>query len=184
MESAGTLVSRTDDIAAHLAGYLRATDPLAKTIVFCVDQVHARTMREALERELADQVNEFSRRGETYVDRVVAEEGADGRRTLGRFSDPEQVSPVVVTTSRLLSTGVNVPTCKNIVLARPVNSIVEFKQIIGRGTRLLEPQKTWFTIVDYAGATKHFYDEEWDGDPQFVDLDTLIPAIPPGRSRD
>ena len=62
-------------------------------------------MREALERELADQVNEFSRRGETYVDRVVAEEGADGRRTLGRFSDPEQVSPVVVTTSRLLSTA-------------------------------------------------------------------------------
>ena len=86
---------------------------------------------------------------------------------------------MVVTTSRLLSTGVDVPTCKNIVLARPVNSIVEFKQIIGRGTRLLEPQKTWFTIVDYAGATKHFYDEEWDGDPQFVDLDTLIPASPP-----
>jgi len=120
----------------------------------------------------------------TYVERVVAEEGADGRRTLGRFSNPEENAPVIVTTSRLLSTGVDVPTCKNVVLARPVNSIVEFKQIIGRGTRLLEPRKTWFTIVDYAGATKHFYDEEWDGDPQFVDLDTLFPPAPPAETED
>lgn len=182
--SAGTLVSQTDAIAAHLARYLRATDLRAKTIVFCVDQDHAEKMRLALERELADQVAEFGRRGETYVERVVAEEGADGRRTLGRFSNPEEISPVIVTTSRLLSTGVDVPTCKNIVLARPVNSIVEFKQIIGRGTRLLEPQKTWFTIVDYAGATKHFYDEEWDGDPQFVDLDTLFPSAASAEAGD
>ena len=96
----------------------------------------------------------------------------------GRFSEPTEPYPVVVATSRLLSTGVDVPTCKNIVLARPVHSMVEFKQIIGRGTRLLEPDKNWFTIVDYAGATKHCYDEEWDGDPQFVDLDTLLPAEP------
>ena len=107
----------------------------------------------------------------------------EGKR-LSAGSATRSSIPVVVTTSRLLSTGVDVPTCKNIVLARPVNSIVEFKQIIGRGTRLLEPQKTWFTIVDYAGATKHFYDEEWDGDPQFVDLDTLIPDLHPGRGRD
>jgi hypothetical protein len=127
---------------------------------------------------LADRAEEFRRRGETYIERIVAEEGAEGRRTLGRFCDPEQASPVVVTTSRLLSTGVDIPTCKNVVLARPVNSMVEFKQIIGRGTRLVEPQKTWFTIVDYSGATKHFYDEEWDGDPEFVDLDTLLPVEP------
>ncbi len=182
--TAGTLVSLTGAVAAHLARYLRATDFRAKTIVFCVDQDHAEKMRLALERELADQVAELGRRGETYVERVVAEEGADGRRTLGRFSNPEENSPVIVTTSRLLSTGVDVPTCKNIVLARPVNSIVEFKQIIGRGTRLLEPQKTWFTIVDYAGATKHFYDEEWDGDPQFVDLDTLFPSAAPAEAGD
>jgi type I restriction enzyme, R subunit len=87
--------------------------------------------------------------------------------------------PPTTVTLALLSTGVDVPTCKDIVLARPVNSIVEFKQIIGRGTRLLGPQKTWFTIVDYAGATRHFYDEQWDGDPQFVDLDALLPAGPP-----
>jgi superfamily II DNA or RNA helicase len=177
--AAAALVNRTEAIAAHLANFLRITDPLAKTIVFCVDQAHADRMRQALERELHDRVEEFSRRGDTYVERVVAEEGGEGRRTLGRFSDPEQGSPVVVTTSRLLTTGVDVPTCKNIVLARPVNSMVEFKQIIGRGTRLLEPRKSWFTIVDYAGATKHFYDEEWDGDPQFVDLDALLPAVPP-----
>jgi type I restriction enzyme R subunit len=182
--TAGTLVSQTDAVAAHLARYLRATDLQAKTIVFCVDQDHADRMRLALERELADQVAEFGRRGQSYVERIVAEEGTDGRRTLGRFSNPEENAPVIVTTSRLLSTGVDVPTCKNVVLARPVNSIVEFKQIIGRGTRLLEPQKTWFTIVDYAGATKHFYDEEWDGDPQFVDLDTLLPPALPGQSEE
>lgn len=179
--TAGTLVSQTDVIAVHLARYLRTTDLNAKTIVFCVDQDHADRMRAALERELADQVAEVGRRGETYVERIVAEEGVDGRRTLGRFSDSEQTTPVVVTTSRLLSTGVDVPTCKNVVLARPVHSIVEFKQIIGRGTRLLEPQKCWFTIVDYAGATRHFYDAEWDGDPQFVDIDSLLPPAPSGQ---
>src|SRR5439155_22162165 len=115
------------------------------------------------------------RRGEEYVELIVSDE----KKSLGRFSEPSEPYPVVVTTSRLLSTGVDVPTCKNVVLTRPVNSMVEFKQIIGRGTRLLEPQKTWFTIVDYAGATQHFYDEEWDGDPQFVDLDTLIPTTLP-----
>lgn len=178
VEQAATLVERTDAVAAHLANYLRTTDPLAKTIVFCVDQDHADRMRKSLEMQLADRVEEFKRRGDEYIERIVSEEGAEGKRALGKFGDPEQGTPVVVTTSRLLSTGVDVPTCKNIVLARPVNSVVEFKQIIGRGTRLLEPQKSWFTIVDYAGATKHFYDEEWDGDPQFVDLDTLVPAAP------
>jgi superfamily II DNA or RNA helicase len=174
-EAAATLVSRTDDIARHLARYLRATDPLAKTIVFCVDIPHAEAMKTALQRELAAEVEACRRRGEEYVELIVSDE----KKALGRFAEPSEPYPVVVATSRLLSTGVDVPTCKNVVLARPVNSMVEFKQIIGRGTRLLEPQKSWFTIVDYAGATKHFYDEEWDGDPQFVDLDTLSPADPP-----
>jgi superfamily II DNA or RNA helicase len=171
---ARVLVGRTDEIAAHLARYLRTTDPLAKTIVFCADVAHAGLMRDALEREFAVEVAACRARQEDYIQVIVHDE----KRALGRFTDPEQPYPVVATTSRLLSTGVDIPTCKNIVLARPVNSIVEFKQIIGRGTRLREPQKTWFTIVDYAGATRHFYDEQWDGDPQFVDVDRLLPAVP------
>jgi type I restriction enzyme, R subunit len=172
VEASATLVHRTDAIASHLAKYLRATDPKAKTIVFCVDIPHAVRMKAALERELAEEVADRRLRGAEFVELIVSDE----KRALGRFCEPTEPNPVVVTTSRLLSTGVDIPTCKNIVLARPVNSIVEFKQIIGRGTRLLEPEKTWFTIIDYAGATKHCYDEEWDGDPQFVDLDTLFPA--------
>jgi superfamily II DNA or RNA helicase len=173
-EAAATLVSRTNDIARHLARYLRATDPLAKKIVFCVDIPHAETMKTALQRELAAEVAACRRRGEEYVELIVSDE----KKALGRFAEPTEPYPVVVATSRLLSTGVDVPTCKNVVLARPVNSMVEFKQIIGRGTRLLEPQKIWFTIVDYAGATKQFHDEKWDGDPPFVDLDTLLPEEP------
>ena len=82
---------------------------------------------------------------------------------------------MIVTTSRLLSTGVDVPTCKNIVLARPVGSLVEFKQIIGRGSRLYEPEKTWFTIIDYAGAINLFFDPNFDGDPELVEVEPLVP---------
>src|SRR5260370_9136505 len=80
---------------------------------------------------------------------MVSDEGAEGKRALGRFSTPDERTPVIVTTSRLLSTGVDIPPCKNIVLARPVGSLVEFKQIIGRGSRLYDPEETWFTIIDY-----------------------------------
>src|SRR5438132_6715235 len=110
-----------------------------------------------------------------YIERIVSEEGTEGKRALGRFSTPEERTPVIVTTSRLLSTGIDVPTCKNIVLARPVGSFVEFKQIIGRGTRLHEPDKTWFTILDYAGATRHFFDPDFDGYPEMVEVEPLIP---------
>ena len=82
-----------------------------------------------------------------------------------------------MTTSRLLSTGVDVPTCQNIVLARPVGSLVEFKQIIGRGSRLYEPDKTWFTIRDYAGAIKRFFDPNFDGDPELVEVEPLVPQL-------
>src|SRR5213078_4816520 len=82
---------------------------------------------------------------------------------------------------RLLSTGVDVPTCKNIVLVRPVGSIVEFKQIIGRGSRLYEPNKTWFTIIDYTGAIKLFFDPDFDGDPELVEVERLIPQPPQMR---
>jgi len=173
LESSAAMVARTDVIAAHLARKLRETDTKAKTIVFCVDQEHARLMLEALEREFPAEIESFKARGENYIERIVSDEGADGKRALGKFSDSEKDAPVIVTTSKLLSTGVDIPPCKNIVIARPIGSIVEFKQIIGRGTRLDEPQKMWFTIIDYAGTTKHFYDPDFDGDPQFIELDNL-----------
>src|SRR5947209_1235143 len=170
-ETSATLEARTRVIAQHLAAYMQHSDPLGKTIVFCVDQEHAEKMREALEQTCA----EFATQYRGYVERIVSEEGHEGRRALGRFTTPDERTPVIVTTSRLLSTGVDVPTCKNIVLARPVGSLVEFKQIIGRGSRLYEPEKTWFTIVDYAGAIKLFFDPNFDGDPELVEVEPLVP---------
>jgi type I site-specific restriction endonuclease len=143
-ETAVTMLARTSIIAQHLAAYLRQTGPLAKTIVFCVNQDHAERMRAALEHACSENVMRYT----GYIERIVSDEGIEGKRALGHFSTPEDRMPVIVTTSRLLSTGVDIPTCKNIVPARPVGSLVEFKQIIGRGSRLHEPDKTWFTIID------------------------------------
>lgn len=171
VETPERLRAATEKIADHLAAYLRRTDPLAKTMVFCIDQQHAADMRSAIERACEDEC----RRNPGYVTRIVSDEGMEGKRELDRFSTPAERTPVVVTTSKLLSTGVDVPTCKNIVLARPVGSMVEFKQIIGRGTRLSEPEKNWFTILDYAGASRHFFDEDFDGDPEVVEVEPLIP---------
>ena len=173
-ETPQSLRERTGVIAEHLASYLRRTDALARTIVFCVDQEHAHRMREALECRLPD----MAARYDDYVERIVSDEGAEGKRALGRFSTPDERTPAIVTTSKMLSTGVDVPTCKNVVLARPIGSMVEFKQIIGRGTRLFPPDKTWFTIIDYAGATRLFFDHDFDGDPELVEVETLVPVRP------
>ncbi len=170
METPETMISYTKPIAQHLAAFLQRTDPFAKTIVFCVNQAHAEAMRAALEEACAA----FAPNNADYIVRIVSEEGPEGKRALGNFTTPDERFPVIVTTSKLLGTGVDVPTCKNIVLARPVGSIVEFKQIIGRGTRLFEPEKRWFTILDYAGTIKHFFDPEFDGDPEFAEKETLV----------
>ncbi len=170
-ETVATLREHTVVIARHLAEYLQRTNPMAKTIVFCVDQDHAEQMRLALREACAEQVARYA----DYVVRIVAETGDEGKRALGRFSLPDERTPVIATTSRLLTTGVDVPTCQNVVLARPVCSIVEFKQIIGRGTRLHEPEKRWFTIIDYAGATNLFFDPDFDGDPELVEVEPLLP---------
>lgn len=175
METPGTMLKYTNAIAEHLAAFLQRTDSFAKTIVFCVDQAHAEQMRLALIEACASWAPHHAE----YVVRIVSDEGPEGKRELGNFSTPDEKFPVVVTTSRLLSTGVDVPTCKNIVLARPVGSMVEFKQIIGRGTRLFEPQKRWFTILDYAGTIKHFFDPDFDGDPEIVEKEPLFPELPP-----
>ncbi|MDP0494930.1 MAG: DEAD/DEAH box helicase family protein [Verrucomicrobiota bacterium JB024] len=157
------LRARTEAIARHLTTFLKATDRFAKTIVFCVDQDHASEMRRALITENADIVKDHP----DYVCRVTADEGDVGKGHLSRFQDIEAVSPVVLTTSQLLTTGVDAPTCKNIVLARIVGSMSEFKQIIGRGTRLKpEYGKLYFHILDYTGtATEKFADPAFDGDP-------------------
>ena len=135
------LRARTEAIARHLTDFLKKTDRFAKTIVFCVDQEHANEMRRALNNLNADLVQQHP----DYVCRVTADEGHIGRGHLSRFQEVETTTPVILTTSQLLTTGVDAPTCKNIVLARVVGSMTEFKQIIGRGTRVRDDYgKLWF----------------------------------------
>ncbi len=175
METAQAMRKYTKAIAEHLASYLRQTDQQAKTIIFCVDNEHANNMRVALETACAD----FARPGD--IVRIVDDDGTDGKLSLNSFCIPKERQPVIVTTARLLSTGIDVPTCKNIVLARGVGSIVEFKQIIGRGTRLYTtstPEKNWFTILDYAGAIKHFFDRDFDGYPEIHPKEQLVATLP------
>ena len=168
------LRKRTEAIAHHLTDFLNKTDRFAKTIVFCVDQEHASEMRQALNNLNNDLVREYP----DYVCRVTADEGDIGRGHLSRFQDVESRSPVILTTSQLLTTGVDAPTCKNIVIARVVGSLTEFKQIIGRGTRVRDDYgKLWFNIIDYTGsATQRFADPEFDGDPAFISQEEIDAA--------
>lgn len=165
------LRARTEAIALHLTGFLKKTDRFSKTIVFCVDQEHADEMRRALSNLNADLVQQYP----DYVCRVTSDEGAVGRGHLERFQDVDLQTPTILTTSQLLTTGVDAPTCKNVVLARVVGSMSEFKQIIGRGTRVRDDYgKLWFSILDYSGsATRNFADPEFDGDPAFITEDEL-----------
>lgn len=127
-----------------------------KTIVFCATQLHALAVRDLINQQ-ADSTNTF------YCQRVTADEGKRGEQYLREFQDNEKIIPTVLTTSQKLSTGVDAPELRNIVLMRPVNSMIKFKQIIGRGTRLFDG-KDYFTLYDFVGAYKHFLDPEWDGD--------------------
>jgi type I restriction enzyme R subunit len=165
------LRARTEAVARHLTDYLRRTDPYAKTIVFCVDQEHALEMQRALNNLNADLVRE----NPDYVCRVTADEGDIGRGHLSHFQDLERRTPVILTTSQLLTTGVDAPTVKNIVLVRVIGSMTEFKQIIGRGTRVRDDYgKLFFSILDYTGsATRMFADPEFDGDPSIETEQTI-----------
>ncbi len=158
-----SLRARTETIARHLTEFMKQTDRYAKTIVFCVDQEHADDMRRALNNLNSDLV----RKHPDYVARVTADEGDIGRGHLGRFQELESQAPVILTTSQLLTTGVDAPTVKNVVLARVIGSMTEFKQIIGRGTRVRDDYgKYYFNILDYTGsATELFADPDFDGDP-------------------
>ncbi len=165
-----SLLARTKVAAHHLSKTLRR-DPTARAIVFCVDTEHAGDMRQALIDENPDLVAADPE----WVVRIVGIEG-ERERLLGDFTNPENDSPVVATTSRLLSTGVDVEDLKYVVIFRPVGSAIEFKQIIGRGTRLYpDKSKTSFEIIDYVGATSHFSDPDFDGYPanRSVTLETV-----------
>ena len=128
-----------------------------KTIVFCATQDHAAAVR--------DLVNQYKKSKEpNYCVRVTANDGALGEQYLREFQDNEKTIPTILTTSQKLSTGVDARNIRNIVLMRPINSMIEFKQIVGRGTRLFDG-KEYFTIYDFVNAYHHFADPEWDGEP-------------------
>lgn len=153
---------RTKLVAKRVTQFLKESgDRMQKAIVFCIDQEHAGRMRQALINENQDLVQSDPR----YVMRITGND-KDGLNQLANFIDPEAPFPVVVTTSRLLSTGVDAQTCRLIVLDREIGSMTEFKQVVGRGTRVHEDTgKYFFTLMDFRGATSHFADPDFDGDP-------------------
>lgn len=133
-------------------------NPLEKTIVFCENQNHALTMR--------DMINKYKAiRDPHYCVRVTSDEGKIGRELLEKFQDNDKDIPTIITSSQMLTTGVDARNVRNVVLDRTVGSMVEFKQIVGRGTRVFDG-KDYFTIIDFRGATNKFYDEDWDGEPE------------------
>ena len=159
------LDERTRLVARKVTAFLKESgNRFQKAIVFCVDQEHAGRMRQALINENAD----LADRNHRYVMRITGND-PQGQAELDNFIDPESEYPVLVTTSRLLSTGVDVQTCRLIVLDREVGSMTEFKQIVGRGTRVHEDtSKLYFTLIDFRGATSHFADPEFDGEPEQI----------------
>ncbi len=137
--------------------FMDKIDQSQKTLVFCATQVHALAVR--------DLINQYKTSTDpNYCVRVTANDGKDGERWLRVFQDNEKTIPTILTTSQKLSTGVDARNVRNIVLMRPVNTMIEFKQIVGRGTRLFEG-KDYFTIYDFVKAYEHFNDPEWDGEP-------------------
>ncbi len=165
------LRARTRAMAKHLSDFLKGTDRFAKTIIFCVDQEHAAEMRQELINLNSDLVKQYP----DYVCRVTGDEGAIGLTHLAHFQDVDKPTPVILTTSQLLTTGVDAEMVKNVVLARVVGSRSEFKQIVGRGTRLkVEYGKEYFNIIDFTGtATSHFADPDFDGEPARIEEVTV-----------
>jgi type I restriction enzyme R subunit len=148
--------------------FMDAINQNQKTLVFCATQIHAAAVR--------DLINQYATsKSSNYCHRVTADDGKIGEQHLRDFQDNEKSIPTILTTSQKLSTGVDAPEIRNIVLMRPVNSMVEFKQIVGRGTRLFDG-KDYFTIFDFVNAHKHFQDPEWDGEP-------LEPEPPKGNGK-
>jgi type I restriction enzyme R subunit len=155
---------RTKTVAKKITEYLTKTNRFDKTIVFCVDIEHAERMRQAIAIENSDLVLDNYK----YVMRITGDE-IEGKRELDNFINPEEVYPVIATTSKLMTTGVDAQTCKLIVLDSNIQSMTEFKQIIGRGTRINEEYgKMFFTIMDFRNVTDLFADPDFDGPPLMV----------------
>jgi len=155
---------RTQVVAKRVMEFLRKTDVYAKTIIFCVDTEHAERMRQAIVNEAGDLVRENYK----YVMRITGED-KQGKLELDNFINPEERYPVIATTSKLMTTGVDAQTCKLIVLDSNIQSPTEFKQIIGRGTRINEQfDKRFFTIMDFRNVTDQFADRAFDGDPVMI----------------
>ena len=171
------LEKRTTLVATKISQFLRATDRFAKTIIFCENIEHAERMRQAMVNDNPD----LAAANNKYVMRITGDSD-EGKAQLDNFIDPEQPYPVIVTTSKLMSTGVDAQTCKLIVLDRRIASMTEFKQIIGRGTRInVDYGKLYFTIMDFRRATALFADPTFDGDPvQIYEPDgDDAPILPP-----
>lgn len=164
MDRTLVLEKRTELVAKKITEFLTATDPYAKTIVFCDDIDHAERMRQALVNLNPERVKESRK----YVMRITGDE-LEGKAELDNFINPEERYPVIATTSKLMTTGVDVQTFKLVVLDQHIKSMTEFKQIIGRGTRINEDyDKYWFTIMDFKKATELFADKDFDGEPVMI----------------
>ncbi len=176
MDRVLVLKERTKRVAERIVTYLVGTDPYGKTIVFCEDIDHAERMRSALVNEVARQIPAEAGNTSKFVVRITG--GSEGgQQHLDDFIHPEKRYPVIATTSKLLTTGVDAKTCKLIVVDQTIQSMIEFKQTIGRGTRIHEETgKLWFTIMDFKKATELFADPDWDGEP------VVIYDPPPGGS--
>ena len=154
---------RTRLVAEYVSAFLQDGDPMRKTIVFCENIDHAQRMRQALANVEANR--ELVRQDARYVMQNTGDE-KEGKAQLDNFINPNRAYPVIATTSKLMTTGVDAQTCHVIVLERRIQSMTEFKQIIGRGTRLkTDYGKHFFTIIDFRGATSLFRDDDWDGPP-------------------
>jgi type I restriction enzyme R subunit len=175
------LEKRTELVAQKITEFLKATDPYAKTIVFCEDIDHAERMRQALTNLNPERIKENRK----YVMKITGDD-AEGKAELDNFIDPESRYPVIATTSKLMTTGVDAQTCKLVVLDQRIQSMTEFKQIIGRGTRINEDyDKYWFTIMDFKKATELFADKDFDGDPvQIYEPKPGEPPVPPDEPED
>lgn len=175
------LEMRTQAVATKITQFLNASDPYTKTIVFCDDIDHAERMRQALVNLNPERVKENRK----YVMRITGDD-AEGKAELDNFINPEARWPVIATTSKLMTTGVDAQTCKLIVLDQHIKSMTEFKQIIGRGTRINEDYgKFWFTIMDFKKATELFADPAFDGDPvQIYEPQDEDSPVPPDEATD
>jgi len=164
---------RTQLVAETITAYLKRTDPMAKTIVFCNDINHAERMRRALVNLNPEQVA----LNEKYVMKITGDD-EQGKAQLDNFISPKKDYPVIATSSELMTTGVDAKTCKLVVLDQGIQSMTKFKQIIGRGTRIDDRyNKLWFTILDFKKATELFADEKFDGTPEKIMVTTTDDII-------